>query len=639
MKLKKIISILMLAVLVLSVFTGCKKEETSSGEGLSGKINELAWTVDRVVDMPDWTGKKMKLVQWFAQGTASPYIGKQPTDTTIPDEFKRITGISWDAEKSFDNSGMSPDAKIAKLVATNEWPDVGYNIEVSLIERLAQSGYIWDLTELIPKYMPNYMKVIEYNERSKAQYATKEIDGKHWYIPKVNDYGVSHATDPDYSDEKYSVIFTEENTRASIQVRDDILRMIYPEAHTREELEQIYVEKGEFTYEELTDVTIDSLEEFDEFLRKINDLNITQDGRKVFAFYTHNGTDNWDILRTLTSVLNGGIPTHANDYFAYFDREEGKLVRTIDQSWFKESMRTWAKLIADGVASQEALIDTKATFDQKKNNGEYAVLYGSASAPGKAVLKAGGKDYLYRPVFINIKPNYDKFIKRNTNEKFFGERFVVFKTGQLKTEEDVEQILRYFDFFYTPIACKLLYWGPEDSGIYTENEDGTLKYLDELLEQDRVYGGTNKRAQYYGLTTWPDICNWAAGAGAYNPKLHYGELEERLPGQYTKKFRGSEIEKAPSYPAMAKSHDIYNWCADVDGIQTFWDARQSSEDAFKKVFTAKNDEEFERLYKNLVDTVTKNGLDEKTMEDWNKAYKETNKDFWDDYINWKPDNK
>jgi len=534
MKLKKIISILMLAVLVLSVFTGCKKEETSSGEGLSGKINELAWTVDRVVDMPDWTGKKMKLVQWFAQGTASPYIGKQPTDTTIPDEFERISGISWDAEQSFDNSGMSPDAKVAKILATNTWPDVAYNLEAGLIKRLADGGYIWDLTELIPKYMPNLTKIMNYNEKSKIQFETKKTDGRFWSVPKPSFRGVV-ILDPEFSEEKYKVVFGTTNSRSSIYVRDDILKMIYPEALTRAEMEQIYVEKGEFTKEQILDVTINSIEEFDEFVRKIDALNVTQDGRKVHAFYTHNGTDNWDIARTLTQILNGSF----SDYFGYFDREQGKLVRTVDQEWFKETIRVFAKLVADGVASQEALLDTKATFDQKRNNGEYAVLYGSATPPTKAVLDAAGHKYNYRPVIIDIEKNHDKFINQDSSENYVsGERFVLFKSGQLKTEEDVEQVLRYFDYFYTPIGCKTFAWGPEDSGLYTE-ENGTLRYTDKLLEEDLVYSGSNKRKQYYGMNMWPDIENYVSNSGMYNPKLFYGESEERLPAQYRLMYYGN----------------------------------------------------------------------------------------------------
>ena len=329
MKLKKLLAILMLTVFVFTMFTGCKKDNTSSGEGLSGKVNELAWTVDKVVDMPDWTGKKMNLAQWFAQGTASPYIGKSATDTTRAEEFTRITGISWDLENSFDNSGFSPDAKIAKIMATNVWPDVAYNLEDSLVQRLGEIDKIWDLTELIPKYMPNYMKVFNYNNTSKAQYKATEIDGKHWYVPKVAGYGVAVATDPEYTPEKYAALFTEENTRSSISVRDDILRKIYPEALSRDELEQIYYENGEFTQEQLTDVTIDSIEEFDEFLRKIDKLGTKESGRKVFAFYTHNGTDNWDILRTLTSALNGGITGLPADYFGYFDVEQGKIQKSL----------------------------------------------------------------------------------------------------------------------------------------------------------------------------------------------------------------------------------------------------------------------------------------------------------------------
>ena len=206
MKLKRLLAIIMVTALVFATFTGCKKDDASSGEGLSNKVNELALTVDRVVDMPDWTGKKMKLVEWFAQGTASPYIGKTPTDRTILDEYTRITGISWDEELSFDNSGFAPDAKIAKILATNTWPDVGYNIEESLIGRLGEGDYIWDLTEYIPKYMPNLMAIVNLNDKAKSQFEREQIDGKFLFIPKPGVRGISMVNDPEFSEEKYHLV-------------------------------------------------------------------------------------------------------------------------------------------------------------------------------------------------------------------------------------------------------------------------------------------------------------------------------------------------------------------------------------------------------------------------------------------------
>ena len=150
--------------------------------------------------MPDWEGEELNLVQWFAQGPASPYIGITAKDTVILDEFTRITGISWDEEMSFDNGSFSPDSRIAKILANDTWPDVGYNIQLSLIERLAEGDYIWDLTELIPKYMPNLMKIMNYNEKSKIQFEAKKMDGKFWYVPKPTWRGPA-VLDPDYSED------------------------------------------------------------------------------------------------------------------------------------------------------------------------------------------------------------------------------------------------------------------------------------------------------------------------------------------------------------------------------------------------------------------------------------------------------
>lgn len=631
---KRAISIIILIVTVTSLFGGCVKNKTQTGEGLPFYINEIALTTDKVVDMPSWTGKKLNLVFWHGQGTNAPNIGQTDTDTVIRDELTRISGISWDEENSFDNNGESCDAKISKIIATDTWPDFAYNIEPSLIDRLVKADKVWDLTEIIPRCMPNYMKIVNYNERSKKQFENKKTNGHNYFFNIPTTYAVASTLDENYTPEKYSKVIIPEESRAWIWVRDDILKKLYPSAKTQSEIKEKYVSEGKFTKEDLTDVTIGSMEEFKTFLEKINDLNLNENGRKIYPLYTHNGTDNWDILSFLGPSLNGTVGFTYVNYFAYFDRTAGEMVRTVDQPWFKATMKYFVDLIQKDICSKEAIVDNKTAFEQKKNNGEYAILYGNVVPPTDEILKAGGKNYSYRKVLIDIPLDDKRFIKNNTAEKYVGDdRFIVFKTKTVASEQDVEQILRYIDFLYTPIGSKSYYWGPETSGLYSE-KDGSLVYNDKELEQDMVFGGSGKKAIYYGITSFPRI--GASSGTLYAPKNVYNTSTIRDPSQYTSAWRYSSVEPAPSYPDLKIDTNIWNWTDEIEGLKKFWNSRKSSEDAFTVVFTSNNDEEFEKYYAELQNTVIRNGLDDETMKEWNKRFKEENSEFWNEFINWRP---
>ena len=64
-----------------------------------------------------------------------------------------------------------------------------------------------------------------------------------------------------------------------------------------DEIMAILEERQEPIGEELMDIPIKSSEEFIEFMYKIRDLNLTENGRKVYAFgYAGDGTDNWEAL-------------------------------------------------------------------------------------------------------------------------------------------------------------------------------------------------------------------------------------------------------------------------------------------------------------------------------------------------------
>lgn len=636
MKMKKLLSLLVCFVVMCTVISGCgsDKKNSSSNDPLPSKLNEIAMQVEDTSEIEDWKGSQKELIYWFCQGTGAPTIGKKTKDTTISDELKRISGISWDEDMSFDNNGDNGDTKISKIIAANTWPDVAYNLDKNLVVKLSESGKIWDLTELIPKYMTNFMKVVNYSENSKKAFENFKIDGKSWYIPKASVYATERVFDENYSPEKYAVVNTPEDSRGWIWVRDDILKKIYPEAKTLAEIEKLYLEKGEFSKEDYRDAVITSKEDFKDFLVKIRDLNMTENGRKVYPIYTHNGTDNWDILAVL-NFMCGAVPSTQTNYFAYFDNGKKEIVRTADQAWFKDWMKFCVGLVQEGLASKEALVDNKAAFEQKKNNGEYAILYANVAPPTAEQLKANGKNYAYRKVLVDIPVDYSKFIKHNTTENYFTvESFTLFKTDNIKTQSDVEQVLRYIDSFFADSVEKTLYWGPKTNPLYT-GEGSEMKYKDKFLEEDIVYNGANGKGSDYGITAFPSLENFSYHGMKVNPKVVYGQSEERNPKQYLTKWNYSFVEPVPNYPFIKTEWKLWNWTTQNDKLRRFWDARQASEDAFKVIFTAKNNSEFEDYYKEMLSVLDRNGLNAETIKEWNVQFKEDNKDYWNDFVSWK----
>lgn len=627
---------LVLCMVMLSGCIGCGEQtETAGSTALPAHVNELGNEYGCIDDMPDWTGEKLDLTIWYGHGATDAYIGKKSKDDKFRAELERVTGVTFNAQKSFDNGGASGDTKVARMVTTKSYPHIGIGVEASIIDNFISSDKLYDLTELIPKYMTNYMKVINSHEEIKAQYERKTQQGKHYtYV------GFSQDTfkfyDPEYTAEKYANLIQPTDSKAWIWVRDDILTAIYPEAKTQKEIQQIYLDNGSFTKEDLTDVTIKSKEEFRALLEKINALNLTEDGRKVWPFYTH-VEDNWDLMTMLTPPLAGkGIPDSLLSCFTYYDGETDEMANTMAQPWFKEMMQFYNQLIIDGLASKEALIDNRATFEQKKLNGEYAVIYGNCVPPTDEQLQNNGKSFSYRRVMIDVPCDYNKYVRSDTrNDVFAGLATCIFNTEL--TETQVEQFLRFLDFFYSEAGMKFANWGPKKAGLYTEDENGNMKYTDERFANAQLYNGDTEVLCDYGVLSFPRIDYFLKGDGInkYQPELVYADYEEeRVASDYKKHWNYGYFEQVPDFPKMKFHWYIWSFPQYSNGVKQFWNARQTIEDAMKTVFTAINDTEFEAYYQKLLQTAEQNGLDEECIKEMTDILKKQNGEIYESLENW-----
>lgn len=631
---KRVLALILAVISVISV-AGCGGKKKTASSSLPYAINEM--NVENIDDLPDWTGDKLNLSVWYAYGPNNLAIGKLKKDDKFHNEIERVSGVVFDEATSFDNAGESPDAKLAKMVASKAWPHIGVQIESSILNVLCEEDKVYDLTDMIPKYMPNYMAIINSHEELKRQYEDKtHYNGRKYAWNGLGD-NVFKYLDPEYSLEKYESIRDIPESHMYVWIRDDILTKLHPEARTVEELKKIYVEKGSFTKEEMFDYTIDSMEEFRTLLEQIDALNIVENGKKVWPFYTHTGMDNWDLFALLDSLAGTGTYTGTVSYFTYYDLQQKKIVNGVKQDWFKEYAKFINKLYRDGLASEEAFIDTKAVFDQKKANGEYAILYGLATPPTDEFLKSSGKNYSYRKVFLDVPVDYSRFMNVNTDSIFNDSRDITFFKDKL-TETEVEQILRLIDFFYSDAGMKFANWGPKKAGLYEETEDGLLKYTDKAFETAMVYDGDDQVLFDYGFASFPTLEDimMADGYNKYQPKMMYKNYpQERKPEAYLQAFNSSYVDELPEWPKAKMGWDFWLFPAYVEGVETFMNARQVMEDALKTVVAAKSDEEFEKYYQKLIEIEERNGFDDACFEEINKVFREQNGELYAGIENWK----
>lgn len=617
---------LLLCMIMLFTFAACDDKDTvTTGKGVITEFNVMGNDYDCIDDMPDWEGDKLDLSVWYGYGSNDPFIGKKSKDDKFRPEIERVTGVTFSEKNSFDNGGQTGDTKVAKMVATKKWPQIGLGIEASIVDNLIETDRLWNLEELIPKYMPNYMKIINSHEHIKAAYERRRQKGGMYSIAGFSSKAFKYY-DPEYTPEKYSELIQPTDSRTWIWVRDDMLKEIYPHAKTQAEIKDIYVKNGKFEKEDLTDVVIHNQEEFRDLLVKLSDLNYTVNGRKVWPFYTHAGEDNWNLMTAFAPKL-GGQGTSASCY-VYFDGEKDELVNTLKEDWFKEQLRFYNGLIRDGLASKEALVDNRAAFDQKKQNGEYAILYGTDTPPTDEQLQSLGKNYSYRRVMIDASTDWNKFVGINTSSAVFaGYGIYIFKDGM--TEAQVEHFLRFLDFFYSEAGMKFSNWGPRKAGLYEEDAEGNIRFTDEKYKAAMLNNGDTQILIDYGVTSFPPMRDFMArgGVNKYQPQLIYANYEEeRNASDYKTQWNYAYFEPLPEFPSLDMSWDIWNFPLHVDGVSTFWNARKSTEDAMKRVFTATTDKEFETMYKDLIKVSEQNGYTDKTIKEMTKALKNRNGD-------------
>ncbi|MBO4896799.1 MAG: hypothetical protein J5590_00695 [Clostridia bacterium] len=639
---KKLIALL-LSVGILMSFSGCGKKKMLGDEpsaGLPMNFNEEADNYDIIDDMPDYTGDNLDLVVWYGYGTGEKYKDSLATDDKFRDEIERVTGVRL-SDESYDNNGKTADQLISEMAASEDFPQVAMGIETSAADKFIEKDMLFDLSEYIPKYMPHYWKIISENPDIMRQWENTQPEKGTFYLKRFHNRAFQFTDPEGYEAGDYSRLVQPVDSRNWVWVRDDILKQIYPNAKTQKEIKAIYEANGAYTKEDMSDVTIKSSEEFKQLLEKINALNITENGKKVWPFYTREGVEDYFNLFTMfgTTLAGAGTGGDVVSDYTYFDGNRDEIVVTAEQPWFKDLCKYFNGLYREGLASKDAIADDETTFNSKLKNGEYAVIYGYDMPPTDEELEAAGKNFSYRKVMIDIPCDYNEFVRRNDNKNAFDSyNMVFFKTSMTGTQ--LEQALRFIDFFYTEPGMKLANWGPKKAGLYEETDKG-FRYTDERYEKAQLYSADPKVYEDYGLYSFPriDYFIYPDGINKYQPEIVYGDDFKQQPSDWVKYWNYSfvEGEEMPDFPYTNFAWQIYTFAKYCEPAKTFWDARDEFENALGRVVVAASDDEFEKAYSNLLDTIHRNGLDEEGMKIMNETMKERCGDTYEELVNWTSD--
>lgn len=598
---------------------------TDPGTPAPALTAELYGSVSDSSDLPTWTGTQLNLRVWNGHGTGDAIRHRSARDVVSP-EITRVFGITLDAENSFDNAGMDLSSRIAVLAATRDFPELGFNV---LNDELIRGGVLFDLTDLIPRYMPNYYAFMR--QHAPRTWATGFGGTGRQYEIRMN---VGNNADairqifPNVDMARYAHIARPDDTMGSLShlhVRDDILALMFPGTRTQAEIEALYVQQGYFTREQVYDIPIRSREDAINFfirMREVIDEHniVAANGRPVYPLAVFQGGDNWATFAWLRNLMDGKA---SFNYFTFFNRQTQRLEVGFKQEFFKEDMRVFNNFVRNGISPASSLIENNEMFVNRLNAGEYAVSF-AWHEPDHALISTLGVDWQFRRVFFDI-PQRTDFILPYRGEVRGWDGVSIFRDQV--SEEDLPQILMWLDFMYTEAGHNLISWGPRDAGIW-EYVDGQRRFTVPELEANLVFNVENNAHIEFNLATtrygahiplnYPTMPIGIQGGGIQAPRYIYDVLAvERHPGGARAAFSTGVFEPhVTTRDVVVTSMNIWSFTDHVPGIQSFWNVRGTGfEPLMTRVLAANSDAEFEAAYQAMIDFAILHGLTDEAVQE------------------------
>jgi len=650
MKLKKFLLAMLVLVLALALFAACRGEEEEQQQEQQPEQQQqqddttepepqpepepepptadhltpqLYGAVTDSSELPNWDGNTINLRVWNGHGTGDAIRHRSANDVVSP-EIERIFGITLCADESFDNAGQDFAARLAILAATRDFPELGYNV---LSEDLIAGNVLHDLTDLIPIYAPNYYAFMR-EHAPRAWAAGWGGTGRHYGIAVNvgNNADAIRRIHPYVDIERYSHIAQPTDTLGGLShlnVRDDILALMFPGTRTQAELEELYLAQGYFTRDQVFDVPVTNWDEAVDFFYLMRDVIeehgiVAANGRPVYPLAVFQGGDNWATLAWLNNIMSGNA---SFNYFTYFNRQTQSLELGFTQDWFREEMRVFNNFVRDGVSPASSLIENNEMFNNRLNAGEYAVSF-AWMEPDHGLIEDLDVDWAFRRVFFDVPQNID-FILPYRGEVSGWDDVSIFRDQV--SEEDLPRLLMWLDFMYTEAGQNLVAWGPATANIW-EYVDGQRRFTVPELEANLVFNEPNNAHVDFNLATsryghhiplnHPTMPIGIHGGGIRAPRYVYDLLQqERHRGGARGAFSsGVHDAHVTTRDIVLVSANVWSFFDHVESISNFWDVRGTGfEPLMTRVLAAGSDDEFEGAFTAMVEFAALHGLTDESV--------------------------
>ncbi len=580
---KRFLAIILSLVMSVTILAGCGQEEQT----IDVKLDENGKLILQ---------KDLELSVWYTHGT--DYTPTTPIKNNVVEDWL-IEKTRVKIDNVIGNGGSEWEAAMTRFIAGDNFPDLVYcggGQGATHFAVLGEADLIWELTpEMMQKYAPDI-----WNKVPEDIWEKISVDGKIYGIPYC--FPVSKDIDPELSQEAIDTWGTKYSTVGNtIWVRDDVLKMIYPDALSYEEAEKLLADKNAPIGDELMDVCINSKEEFLELAKKIQALGLTSGGKTVYP-YGYVGSDCWVPLAQFGAQLFG---FSGHNYTSSWNTVTDSASLPILEPILKETAKFQNQMLRDKLIDPESLINSSSVTQEKVLAGQYAMvnLAGVAHPPSiNQKLKDAGKDYRYRPLFTNVPraEGYEVIAAAPTWTRAIG----ILKTVKA---EDVPQVLNWMNTQFTDEFEEVRYWGPKEAGLYTDNPDGTRTFKDERFNQRFIYHDTSalKPEDCLGLDGNVGMLSLKfMSESEWQPMFYNGVRSYQMT---VGDGGGASFPAGSQYlvePTFVPTFNV--WApefAGIEEVQTYWSARSQWEEPFKTALAANTEEEFEQKWQKAVNNL------------------------------------
>ncbi|RAP77894.1 hypothetical protein [Paenibacillus montanisoli] len=442
-----------------------------------------------------------------------PVGGKTATEDVLTPIWREKTKVS--VKVVGVTAGQSGDEFWQKQIVADTLPDLInlYGVlgpQYSAYKLMKQNNQLREIKkEDIEKYMPRFKAYLEKmgGNIDDLYKDNLDADGKMWWMPSMP----SQAALPTYLTTKWWANRVGEKPYYQY-VRDDVLKKIFPNAKTEQELKDLYNANGaKLTYEDVNDIPIHNQAELLDFYRKVQALDIKVGDKKT---YVHPQSSSQNVNSILWSMYSA---TGNMWSFTAERSTKGDVMTYIPwtNEW-KDYIKMWNTMYQEKILDPGTFVQKDDQLNAKIINGEYVVFnqWGPVN-DARALSKKENRGYGYR--ILSLFPGHQLNNKYQDLTYFpanlDGSGLGVGINAKVSDEKYI-QILNWLDWNMSEEAAELRAWGLPEWSTGT-GEDRRFKPEYKALEDWAVRGvKSEKDGNYYGM--YDPQTNSSIGAQAWN---------------------------------------------------------------------------------------------------------------------------